>query len=607
MSASIQSARAISGSCRIGENTHEVETEAPPREAFVTALADPQPASEALEAQAALAAEREAAGDLVAATRLRAALIENALKAGRRDWIEPAVAALARGGAEPRVMVVLANLLRVGGHQDLAIRLLDSVLRERPNDIPALLTRAMACLAIVHGDEAEIVARRQAYAFWLRAAARAVERAAGAERAAAADVVGAAKPFFLAYQGLVNRELQALYGRIVVDLLQATGLGVQARARPRLGSKIRVAFVSHYFYTHSVLKLFRGWMLHLDRARFEVQVFHVGSIRDAMTDKLAASVDAFHFGPRAIPAWIEAINQAAPHAIVYPEIGMDQTTVALAALRLASVQCVAWGHPETTGLPTIDYFLTCDAMEPEDAETHYTEKLVRLPSLSVHYQRLPCEGGRLKRSDLGLGATDIVYVCCQSLFKYLPRHDALFVEIARRVPTARFLFLGPAKHPLTLQFGRRIEAAFRAGGLDPRRHVVLAAMVPYPLFPSLLRLGDVYLDSVGWSGFNTTLEAIACDLPVVTWPEGPMRGRHSAAALARMGLEDFIARDAPAYVNLAAALADANARAAASRRFAAARNLLYGDETPVRALETFLIEAVAAANAPRADTARLAS
>ena len=86
-----------------------------------------------------------------------------------------------------------------------------------------------------------------------------------------------------------------------------------------------------------------------------------------------------------------------------------------------------------------------------------------------------------------------------------------------------------------------------------------------------------------------------------------MRGRHSAAALARMGLEDFIARDAPAYVNLAVALANADARAAAARRFAAARNVLYGDETPVRALETFLIDAVAAANAPRTDTARLAS
>ena len=44
--------------------------------------------------------------------------------------------------------------------------------------------------------------------------------------------------------------------------------------------------------------------------------------------------------------------------IVYPELGMDVTSFALAALRLAPVQAATWGHPETTGLPTIDYFLS---------------------------------------------------------------------------------------------------------------------------------------------------------------------------------------------------------------------------------------------------------
>ena len=39
---------------------------------------------------------------------------------------------------------------------------------------------------------------------------------------------------------------------------------------------------------------------------------------------------------------------------------------------------MAWGHPETSGLPTIDYFLTSALMEPEDGDDHYTERLVRL-------------------------------------------------------------------------------------------------------------------------------------------------------------------------------------------------------------------------------------
>ena len=58
---------------------------------------------------------------------------------------------------------------------------------------------------------------------------------------------------------------------------------------------------------------------------------------------------------------------------------MDELSLQLAAQRLAPVQCNSLGHPETSGLPTIDYFLSSDLMEPLDAARHYTERLVRLP------------------------------------------------------------------------------------------------------------------------------------------------------------------------------------------------------------------------------------
>ena len=57
----------------------------------------------------------------------------------------------------------------------------------------------------------------------------------------------------------------------------------------------------------------------------------------------------------------------------------------LAALRLAPVQCTTWGHPDSSGLPTMDYYLSSEVMEPPDADAHYTERLVRLPGLGIHY------------------------------------------------------------------------------------------------------------------------------------------------------------------------------------------------------------------------------
>ena len=47
---------------------------------------------------------------------------------------------------------------------------------------------------------------------------------------------------------------------------------------------------------------------------------------------------------------------------------------------------------------------------------------------------------------------------------------------------------------------------------------------------------DIFLDSIGWSGFNSTSESLVNNLPVVTL-RGGIRGRHSTAILNRIGVQ----------------------------------------------------------------------
>ena len=79
-----------------------------------------------------------------------------------------------------------------------------------------------------------------------------------------------------------------------------------------------------------------------------------------------ALCERFVRGPLSLDAWRQAILADAPHVIIYPEVGMDRVSAQLAAQRLAPVQCNAWGHPDTSGLPTLDYYLSSDLMEPPD-------------------------------------------------------------------------------------------------------------------------------------------------------------------------------------------------------------------------------------------------
>lgn len=538
-------------------------------------------------------------GDVPGAVRLLGRLAERAA-AGDRDAaprLQPALDALARLDADPPNWMVLANQLRVSGRPEAARALLARRLARAPDDVAARLTDAMACLTIVHADQREVVDRRVAYDLALARALRAAEGAPAPALAAAAEVIGRAKPFFLAYHADDDRALQARYGRILARLIAAAVPAPPLAPRaPAQGRRLRIGFASRFFHLHSVSKLFVGWIERLDRAGFEVIGYHLGRTRDPMCERIARACDRFESGERTTGAWRDRLLADRLDALIYPELGMDDTAVRLACQRLAPVQCVAWGHPVTTGLPTIDWFLSSDRMEPADAERHYTETLVRLPGLSICYDPMPGEGGTLTRRDLGLREDAVVYVCCQALYKYLPREDAVLIAIARRIPAAQFLFIAEPGLPATEVFRTRLRRAFAHAGLEPDRHLRLVAPVPFEAFPSFLRAGDVYLDSIGWSGGNTTLEAIACERPIVTMPTALMRGRHSAAILAQMGLPSHVSADRAGYVARAVALADPAERAAARDAIVRHRDRLYRDPEPVRALESFLRRACLAAD-----------
>ena len=106
-------------------------------------------------------------------------------------------------------------------------------------------------------------------------------------------------------------------------------------------------------------------------------------------------------------------------------------------------------------------------------------------------------------------------------------------------------------------------------------------------------MSDIYLDSIGWSGCNSTFEAIAHDLPIVTLPGELMRGRHSSAILTMMGMAETIASPIDEYIELAVHLGlDSEWRKQISEKIAANKHLVYRDKTCITALEYFFEKVV---------------
>ncbi|MEO0685268.1 MAG: tetratricopeptide repeat protein, partial [Cyanobacteria bacterium J06649_11] len=307
--------------------------------------------------------------------------------------------------------------------------------------------------------------------------------------------------------------------------------------------------------------------------------------------------DKFVQGNRSIERWCETIAEDKLHILIFPEFGMDPTTVNLGCLRLAPIQMTSWGHPETSGLPTIDYYLSSDLMESENAQENYTEKLVRLPNLSIHYTPLQIQLEAVSRTDIGVKEDEILFWCCQSLYKYLPNHDDVFPRIAKELSNAKFIFIQHESEDVIKVFRKRLNSAFEQLGLNSQDYCLFLPRMRPQKFAGVSAIADVFLDSIGWSGCNSSLESVAHNLPIVTLPGDLMRGRHSMAILKMMGIEETIASSKEEYVRIAVSLGkDSQYRQHMSAKVAQNKHKLYGDLKPVRALENFLLEVV---NKPR--------
>jgi protein O-GlcNAc transferase len=284
-----------------------------------------------------------------------------------------------------------------------------------------------------------------------------------------------------------------------------------------------------------------------------------------------------------------------PHVLLYPELGMDPLSARLAGERLAPVQCVSWGQPETSGLPTMDFFLSSALMEPEEAASHYSEQLVTLPNLGIHYTSDERHAELTSRSALGLRDGAVIFWCGQALYKYLPQYDSVFARIATAVDDCLFLFIGFAKSPAVTNCSRaRLRQTFAEHGLDADRHCVFLPPMSQERFLGTIELSDIMLDSVGWSGGKSTLDALALAPVIVTHAGELMRGRHTMAILTRIGVTETIARTVDEYVGISVQLALNPVRRSALRaRMAAGVHRVMSDAAPIRALETFLIRVVA--------------
>ncbi|MBA5638567.1 tetratricopeptide repeat protein [Duganella sp. LX20W] len=490
-----------------------------------------------------------------------------------------------------------AGALYLMGRRDEALAALEQAAALAPQAADIRLKQAVVKLHIIRPAGHDLAAEREAFARDLDAFDGWLAQQKVPNPLA---VVGGCHPFYLSYHEQNNRALLAQYGAMCARLLgqwatqrglPALSTAATAPAARKAGAPIRVGVVSAHVAEHPVWRaIVRGWFSELDRERFELHVYSLGSQEDGETAYARSRAAVMHQGTRSEAEWARLILDAKLDVLIYPELGMDAMAPRLAALRLAPRQLATWGHPETTGLPTIDAYLSAAGLEADDAQDHYSEQLVRLPNLGCHYEPATVETEHVDLAALGVRPGVPLFVCPGSPFKYAPEYDHVLVDIAQRCGPCQFLFFSntQASH-LTDLLRARVAQAFTQAGLAPEQYLISLPWQPPARFYSILRQADVFLDTIGFSGFNTAMQAVDCALPIVTVEGRFMRGRFGSAILRRMGLDHLVQPNSACYVDLACRLAaDPAMRDSVRAAIAANREVLYRDTAPIRELERYL-------------------
>jgi protein O-GlcNAc transferase len=387
----------------------------------------------------------------------------------------------------------------------------------------------------------------------------------------------------LIYQGRSNRGIKEKYARLFDAIPKAV--------ISHTNSKPHVGFVVTSGHEGVFLKCMRGILNNIDTEKLNISV--VCSLPNG--EKIIAPVltnPAIRFVN--LPAEFMKAQQKLIDAqfdfLYYWEIGTDAMNYFLALVKPARIQVTSWGWPITSGLQTIDYFISQKELEPDHAQDQYTEKVILFEKLPVYYYRPPVPSTPKLLSVYGLSNQMHLYICQQNLRKVHPDFDAVVASILRRDADAIILFIKDKHEPITRKLQQRMLSVI---GTDFSRIIFLERM-PEEEYLGLLSQCTIALDTIYYGGgANTIYDAFQAAIPVITLEGAQHSARFASAALKQLQVTDTISYSIDEYVEKAVSIASNEVqRNTIIQKMKQNMHRIFEDIEAVRELETFFLTEV---------------
>jgi predicted O-linked N-acetylglucosamine transferase (SPINDLY family) len=236
--------------------------------------------------------------------------------------------------------------------------------------------------------------------------------------------------------------------------------------------------------------------------------------------------------------------------IIYPDLGMKLLPTLLAYSRLAMKQLTTWGHSETSGIDTIDYYISSILFEDDiqESQSHYSEKLILFKSLGTFYispHKLFIDNNPIASAsasaipkfktklELGFRNEDNIYCCLQTFYKINEEFENCLARILELDPNGIIILSN--SFPYCKSHLSRIKNIMGDTKLQRLRWY---PSLEKPAFLNLVNISYVCLDPFPFGGCNTSYDAFDYNIPVITLPSTFLHGRFTLGLYRKMGLED---------------------------------------------------------------------
>jgi len=395
---------------------------------------------------------------------------------------------------------------------------------------------------------------------------------------------GAEAPMAWAYHGLDMRPLKVAYASLFAEKLKP--MEVKPRTgRPHVG--VVVTNGHEGVYAECLGRL----VARLPSADLDVTVVCSPAGSNILTHLLGETRAKHLVIPDRIDQAAQRLHDANFDLLHYWEVGTDSQNYFLPFLKPARIQSTGWGWPVTSGLPSIDYFLSCDLIESDEADAHYTETLIRLKRLPTWYARPPVAVRERSRSETGLPPDGAIYLCTQNLRKYHPDFDLILGELLRRDSAGHVAVIEDSHPSITRRLRERLAGVIP----DVASRVVFLPRRPRTDYLHVVANADVMLDTIHYGGgANSLYDAFACGTPVVSLPGPFHRSRYALGAYRQMGFTDLIASSVEDYVVKVHRIAtDIAWRRELHERLLERCDVLFSDDTAVMAHREFFEQTIA--------------